>query len=275
MLTLDHRFDFNGHSIAWGAMGAGPPLVLIHGTPFNAQVWRRIAPVLAAHRRVYFYDLLGYGQSAMPDADVSLNVQNALLAALVEEWGLRKPEVLGHDFGGATALRAHFLDGVVYGRLTLVDPVAVAPWGSALVQHARAHADAFAGMPDYLHAALVDAYIRGGAHQPMAARTRDIYAAPWLSPGGKAAFYRQIAQMDQSQTDAVERLYTPRDFPVQILWGAEDRWIPLDRGEKLAGRLTGGELTVVPGAGHLVQEDRPEAIVAAVLAGATPPEQAA
>ncbi|MFP3615333.1 alpha/beta fold hydrolase, partial [Paraburkholderia sp. SIMBA_050] len=61
-----------------------PPLVLVHGTPFSSQVWRRIAPWLARRHRVFFYDLLGYGQSDMPDADVSLGRQNVLFGALLD-----------------------------------------------------------------------------------------------------------------------------------------------------------------------------------------------
>ena len=60
MLELANRFSFEGHRIAWGTLGEGPPLVLVHGTPFSSQVWRRIAPWLARRHRVYFYDLLGY-----------------------------------------------------------------------------------------------------------------------------------------------------------------------------------------------------------------------
>ncbi|MDI9654726.1 alpha/beta hydrolase, partial [Burkholderia cenocepacia] len=81
---------------------------------------------LARRHRVYFYDLLGYGQSDMPDADVSLGRQNALFGALLNEWKLARPRVLAHDYGGATALRAHFLDGIAYADLTLVNPVAIA-----------------------------------------------------------------------------------------------------------------------------------------------------
>src|SRR6476660_8215360 len=55
----------------------GQAVVLIHGTPFSSQVWRRIAPVAARFRRVFYFDLLGYGMSEQrADQDVSLGVQN-------------------------------------------------------------------------------------------------------------------------------------------------------------------------------------------------------
>ena len=83
MLPLDRRHRFEGQEVAWGRMGDGPALVLIHGTPFSSQVWRRIAPLLAGRWTVYYFDLLGYGLSDMRDQqDVSLSVQNRLLASL-------------------------------------------------------------------------------------------------------------------------------------------------------------------------------------------------
>ncbi len=50
--------------------------------------------------------------------DVSLGVQNQLLAQLLEHWRLDCPDVVAHDFGGATALRAHLLNGKDYRSLT-------------------------------------------------------------------------------------------------------------------------------------------------------------
>ncbi|MCR9218675.1 MAG: alpha/beta hydrolase [Alphaproteobacteria bacterium] len=266
MLTLPNRFNHQGRSVAWGTLGDGAPLALVHGTPFSSQVWRRIAPWLAARHRLYFFDLLGYGASDMSAGeDVSLGVQNGLLAALFQEWGLTRPEVLCHDFGGATALRAYYLDGLRYSRLTLIDPVAVAPWGSPFVSHVRRHEAAFAGLPAYAHAAMLAAYLQSAAHRPLSEEAQSIYAAPWTGPVGQPAFYRQIAQMDQRYTDEVEAAYGPMEGPVRLLWGEQDQWIPIERGRTLAAKLTGGALTPVPNAGHLVQEDAPEAVVAAML----------
>ena len=83
-LVLDHAYAFRGQRIAWGMMGEGEPIVLVHGTPFSSQVWRRIAPWLARRRTVYFFDLLGYGESEKRTGqDVSLGVQNLLLAEML------------------------------------------------------------------------------------------------------------------------------------------------------------------------------------------------
>lgn len=266
MLELPDASIIEGNAVRWGKCGDGPPLVAIHGTPFSSQVWRRIAPHLADRRTVYFFDLAGYGQSEMRDGqDVSLAVQNKVLSALFREWGLDRPHVLAHDFGAATALRAYYLDGLRYASLTIFDAVALAPWGSPFVQHVRNYEAAFSGMPAYMHRALLRAYLQTAAHNPLSDEALDIYSAPWLGAVGQAAFYRQIAQMEQKFTDEVQGLYRRMDCPVTVLWGEKDAWIPYEKGEALAALISDRPCVRIRNAGHLVQEDRPEAIVAAVL----------
>ncbi|SAK47562.1 alpha/beta hydrolase [Caballeronia temeraria] len=277
-LPLDRAFNFEGQVVRHGAIGEGAPLVLVHGTPFSSQVWRRIAPIAARSRRVHYFDLLGYGASEMRDGqDVSLGVQNRVLAALLAHWSVEwsgaLPDVLAHDFGGATSLRAALLDGCAYRSLMLVDPVAVAPWGSPFVRHVRQHEAAFAGVPAYMHQAMLDAYLQGAAHRRLAEETLCIYTRPWTGETGQAAFYRQIAQMDQRYTDEVQSRYGELECPVSIIWGEEDEWIPVERGVELASLIPGARFTRVRGSGHLMQEDAPEAIVGEWLtfAGAIEP----
>jgi len=260
------RYKFNDQLVAWGSIGEGDPIVLIHGTPFSSQVWRKIAPLLAKDRKVFYFDLLGYGQSEMHDGqDVSLGIQNELLVRMISEWNLNEPEILCHDFGAATALRSYYKNELRYKKVTIFDAVAIAPWGSPFVQHVRKHESALSGLPSYAHDALLAAYIQGAVYSDLSQATMNIYMSPWQGDVGQAAFYRQIAQMDQLYTDEVEKLYGPMDCPVQILWGENDEWIPPSQGQKLADNLSNGEITLVPNAGHLLQEDAPEAIIAALL----------
>lgn len=263
---LGKSFDFDGQSVAYDTLGEGDPLVLIHGTPFSSYVWRTIARELARDHKVYLFDLLGYGQSEKADGqDVSLGVQNAVLSALLRHWDLDRPKVIAHDFGGATALRAHLLDGCEYEKLLLFDAVAIRPWGSPFVQHVRKHEEAFAGVPDYLQRAILQAYLRTTVHRPISDAELEPYLAPWLGPVGQPAFYRQIAQMDLKYTDEVQSQYGNIRCPVKLLWGIEDQWIPLERGRELAAMIPGCDFTEIPGSGHLMQEDAPEAITAAAL----------
>ncbi len=263
---LNHRYDFRGQAVRYGTTGDGPPVVLVHGTPFSSFVWHRIAPLLAESRRVFYFDLLGYGRSEMRDGqDVSLGVQNEILAGLLVHWKVERPHVVAHDFGGATALRAHLINGCDFHSLTLIDPVALAPWGSPFVRHVREHEAAFRGLPPYIHEAILPAYIRGAVKRTIPDDELAPYVGPWLGETGQAAFYRQIAQMDQRYTDEVEPRYGEVRCRTLILWGEDDAWIPIERGRRLQALIPGARFRPVPDAGHLVQEDAPEAIIAALF----------
>ncbi|CAN7713049.1 alpha/beta hydrolase [Variovorax paradoxus] len=264
-LNLPERFDFQGHAVAWGSIGEGPPAVLLHGTPFSSAEWRRIAPCLARERRVFYFDMLGYGLSDKPDADVSRGVQSELFAALYRHWGLSSPDVVAHDFGGSNALRGHLLNGLDYRSLVLIDPVAISPQGSPLVQAARKHEEVFASLPAYIHEAMLRAYIGTAVGSALREDEMQRYLAPWLGDEGQKAFWRQVAQMDDKYTEEVEWRYGEMRCPVAILWGEEDEWIPMADGRELARRMGTASFTPVPDAKHLVQEDAPEAIVAAAL----------
>lgn len=266
MLNLPNTTVVGGNAIRWGKTGNGPPLVMIHGTPFSSQVWRNIVPRIKDKWTIYYFDLIGYGQSEKrAGQDVSLGVQNLALAALFDEWELNRPDVLAHDFGGATALRGYVLNGLRYSSLTLFDAVALRPWGSPFVQHVKQHEDAFSGMPDYMHLALLRSYLQTAAYRPLSKDALNIYASPWTGEVGQPAFYRQIAQMDQAYTDEVQGQYRQLDCPVKILWGEEDQWIPIEKGHELAALISNFQCEPIANSGHLLQDDCPEAIVAALL----------
>jgi len=70
--------------------------------------------------------------------------------------------------------------------------------------------------------------------------------------------------MDQRFTDDVQDRYVEIRCPAQILLGEEDGWIPIERGRELAAAVPGARFVAVAGAGHLMQEDAPEAIIGAL-----------
>lgn len=264
--TLAGTYQFRGHKVRYGVSGAGAPVVLIHGTPFSSYVWRRIVPCLATHRRVYYFDLLGYGRSDQRDVpDVSLGVQNHLLAELLDHWQLERPDVLAHDFGGATALRCHLLNGREFRSLMLVDAVALSPWGIGFDSQVRASESVFRALPPSIHEAVVRAYIRGAYTRALSETDLIEYVRPWIGEIGQAAFYCQMCQFDRRYTDEVEPLYANVRCPTMILWGEADRWLPIEGGYRLRDCISSARFQAVAGSGHLMQEDAPEAIVGAAL----------
>jgi pimeloyl-ACP methyl ester carboxylesterase len=253
----------DGQQVRWSRSGTGPPLVFCHGTPWSSALWKPIADTFSDEFTVHLWDMLGYGTSTMSEGqDVSLAAQGALLADLLEHWDLAEPHVVAHDYGGAVSLRAHLLHGARYRSLALVDVVALAPWGSPFFRLVAENASVFAQLPPELHEALVRAYISGAAHRRLRPESLDLLVAPWLGRAGQAAFYRQIAQADERYTDEIEPRYPEIDLPVLVAWGIEDTWIPVDRAHRLAERIPGAELHLVPQAGHLIQLDAPEQLTA-------------
>ena len=258
---LSQTYDFNGRTVRYGVRGDGPPVVLVHGTPWSSFNLRHIIKALSEDFTVYYYDLLGYGQSDKISGDVSLGIQNQVLIGLLDHWQIRQPVIIGHDFGGATLLRTHLLNKCNFDKIVLIDPVAVSPWGSPFFRHVREHQTAFAGVPDYIHEAIVRAYVKTAAFKPIDDATLDMIVAPWMDENGKSAFYRQIAQANSAYTDDVQPLYTLITIPTLILWGSEDTWIPLERGEALHDMIPGSTFRVIPDAGHLVIEEKPDQLI--------------
>ncbi|WP_338146068.1 alpha/beta hydrolase [Streptomyces scabichelini] len=257
-------------TVRWDRFGPadGPPVVLLHGTPFSSYVWHETAPTLAAQGyRVHVWDMPGYGSSEKaPGQDVSLKAQAEVFAELLTAWDLRTPSVIAHDFGGCVALRAHLLHKARYGRLALVDPVALAPWGSPFFRLVAENAEVFEQLPAPLHEALVREYVSSASHRGLLPHVLDELVAPWTDATGQAAFYRQIAQADQRYTDEIQDLYPTLNLPVTVCWGTEDTWIPPARGKELTSLVPGSRLRLIPNAGHLVPLDAPARLLGELLA---------
>lgn len=265
---LPESYRSDSGTVRWNRLGApdGRPLVLLHGTPFSSYVWRAVARSLGRHHQVFVRDMPGYGASEKgAGQDVSLAAQGRVFAELLEHWGLAEPLVAAHDFGGAVALRAHLLHGARYGALALVDPVALAPWGSPFFRLVRDHAEVFAQLPEALHRALVREYVGSTGGPGLHPAVLDRLVEPWLGETGQPAFYRQIAQAAQRDTDEIQDRYAGIDVPVLVCWGEDDAWIPVAKGRELAGLVPGAGWEPIAGAGHLVQEDAPAELTAALL----------
>jgi pimeloyl-ACP methyl ester carboxylesterase len=255
---LSQVYHFDGRSVRYDICGDGPPLVIGHGTPWSSFNMRHLIAALSDSYQIYYYDMIGYGQSDQSPGDVSLGIQNQLLARLLEHWQLENPSIIGHDFGGATLLRTHLVNKRAFAKMVLIDPVALSPWGSSFFQHVRAHEAAFAGVPDYIHEAIVRAYVKTAAHLELDETTLEGIVRPWCGAEAKPAFYRQIAQADSVYTEEVQPLYPQISRPVLILWGGADAWIPVEQGRRLQQMIPNSILHVIPDAGHLVIEEKPD-----------------
>ncbi|MEM6467509.1 MAG: alpha/beta hydrolase [Pseudomonadota bacterium] len=252
--------------IAWGCAGSGPPLVLAHGWPWSSYSWHRVIPSLARSFHVHWYDMPGYGRSAMHEAHATgLDIQGEIFALLLSEWNLERPHVLAHDFGGAATLRAHLLHECDYASYLLMNVVAMRPWGSDVFDHMKRHRNAFSILPQHIHEAIVRAYIGGALARDLITEDIEALVAPWLSDAGRVSFYRQFAQADERFTAEIEPMFGSLRCPALILWGEEDPWIPLERGQALAAAMPKAGFKTLPEAGHLPQLEVPEKVLETAL----------
>jgi pimeloyl-ACP methyl ester carboxylesterase len=260
---LTRELHWRGRRVAWDCLGQGPALVFLHGTPWSSALWRPIAEALSQRFTVYLWDMPGYGASSKEAPhSVDLGVQGQLFAHLLGQWGLDRPHIIAHDFGGAVALRARLLHGAQYASLCLVDVVALSPWGSPFFALVKQHADVFAQLPLAVHRGAVEAYIRGASYRGLADDDFAMLVEPWADEAGQSAFYRQIAQADERFTDEIEPAYGKLVEPVRIIWGSEDTWIPADRADRLREAIPHASVTLIRDAGHLIQLDAPAALAA-------------
>lgn len=102
------QLDVNGITLSVTTQGPddGPAVLLLHGFPDSAQLWRHQIPALAgAGYRVIAPDLRGFGESSRPDAVADYRMRTIVgdVAGLLDTLGVSRAAVVGHDFGAALA----------------------------------------------------------------------------------------------------------------------------------------------------------------------------
>lgn len=251
--------------IAWDSWGEGPPVVLVHGTPSRAFLWRKVAPELAERFRVYVYDLLGYGDSQRQvDQDVSLTTQGRVLAELVHRWELDAPALAGHDIGAAIVLRAHLLESAPARALALIDAVVLRPWITETSRHIQRWLDCYRTMPTHIFAEIAAAHLRTATAHPMDEDTLRTYLAPWEGTDGQRMWLGKTAQFDESETAELEPLLGSMTTPTRVIWGEHDAWLDVSLADRIVEQLPDADRVLVPGAGHFSMEDNPADVTSAL-----------
>lgn len=110
-----------------------------------------------------------------------------------------------------------------------------------------------------------DSHLRNATNVGFRPGVLETYLAPWLGESGQAAFYRQYRQLDERDTDEYAKLLSSIDIPIRLLWGRDDRITPPRLGEWLRDHVPHQSMRWIDGAGHLLQEDAPAQLTAALL----------
>jgi pimeloyl-ACP methyl ester carboxylesterase len=112
--------ELEGVLVRYNVMGGGPAVVLVHGWLTSSRLWEQLAGRLAQRFTVYTLDLSGFGESDKPIAGYGVRNGSRLLYAFCAHFGLTRANVIGHDLGGAMAVKLAADHPDVVGRLVLV-----------------------------------------------------------------------------------------------------------------------------------------------------------
>jgi pimeloyl-ACP methyl ester carboxylesterase len=232
-----------GLRIHYYALGpaAGPVVVLVHGLGGRAEDWQSLAPYLArAGYRVYLPDLPGYGQSEKPaDFHYSVPDEASVVVGFFDALGLRQVDLGGWSMGGWIVQRIAAEHPERVRRLMLFDSAGLLEepaWDTRLFTPSTAaeleQLDALL-MP---HPPPVPGFV-----------ANDILR---ISKKNAWVIHRALSTM-LTGSDATDGLLPRLKMPVLIVWGAQDRIVPLSQGEEMHHLVPQSQLDVVPGCGHL------------------------
>ncbi len=115
----------DGTTIAYERSGAGPPLVLVHGSLNDRNAWGLVVPAFAEHFTVYRMDRRGRGASGSP-AEHAMHRQFEDILAVIDAAG-EPVDLVGHSFGAHCALGAAALAPTMVKHLVLYEPPTVDP----------------------------------------------------------------------------------------------------------------------------------------------------
>jgi len=269
------RIEVSGVEIAYvDSGGVGPPLVFVHGLSSYLSFWEHQIAAFAGGYRVLALDLPGYGQSERVDAPCTPPWYAAVLADWMAAVGAPEAAVVGHSMGGQIALTLALEHPERVGALALSAPAGFETFdrGAAAFMKGFWHEErALETDEAALRAAFTGAVFNeagAGVERLLEERVR-MGRHPDFR-GTSAAVSRSIAGMlDHPVYDRLGDIHAP----TLIVFGAQDRMIPNPiftggraRQVAEAGRdaIPGAALVMVPGAGHTVHHDAPEAFNAAL-----------
>ena len=256
--------------------GAEPAVVLLHGFPDDSRIYDRLLPHLAPNRAVAF-DFLGYGHSDRADGRPDPGQHEAELVAVLDQLGIGRAVLVGHDAGGPVAVNVTLDHPGRVSRLVLVNTY----YGTAPRLKFPEMIRLFA---DQNFAPLADAMIDDTDQRLwLLAHTARRFGLDPLDPQGVGVlsiFPQFFGEGEMPDSLAAIRAWTGAlfgalaeqdariasgqlaalDVPVLLVYGARDEYLSTDLARHLASLFGRAELHQVEGASHWPQADQPETV---------------
>ncbi|GAA3898526.1 alpha/beta fold hydrolase [Streptomyces lacrimifluminis] len=253
-------------TLSYARVGAGEPLLLLHGIGHHRQAWDPVIDILATERDVIAVDLPGFGASpALPDGfPHDLPTMTAVFSALCEALDLDRPHVAGNSLGGLLALELGREKRV--RSVTTLSPAGF--WSQPERRYAFGVLLAMRRAARSMPAPLVERLSRSAAGRSVLTST--IYARPGRrSPEAVVAETLALAnaqRFTETLKAGVDIRFTDDvpGIPVTVAWGTRDLLLVRRQGVRAKRIIPKARLIRLPGCGHVPMNDDP-ALVARVL----------
>ncbi len=270
------HLDVGGVDVAYvDSGGSGPPVVLVHGLSSYLSYWEYQIPHLAkSGYRVLALDLPGYGQSGRPDAPYTPPWYADVVAGFMDGVGVERAVVLGHSMGGQVAMTLALEHPERVSGLVLSAPAGIERFtaGDARVMSAYwTEGRALETTEEelrYTFTRVVFNRVDDGVERLLQERVRMQHTPEFR--GTSVAVARSIVGMlDHPVIDRLGEIAVP----TLVVYGTDDRMIPnpLLHGGRTStiarqaeAAIPGSRIVLVPGGGHTVHHDAPDAFHAAV-----------
>lgn len=239
----------------------GPVLVLLHGSSASLHTWEPWVKRLGATYRVISVDQIGHGLTGPnPSGDYSMQAFTGTLDSLLTKLGVSRFALAGNSMGGGIAWNYALAHPEKLTALILVDaggapdarPTSL-PIGFRIAQTPGINRLAEIITPR----GMVERSLRQSVSNQAIVNDAmiDRYWDLLLYPGNRRATGQRFAT---PRVPADPARLGQMKVPTLILWGAEDKLIPLSAGQWFAKTISGAKLIVYPGIGHIPMEETPD-----------------
>ena len=222
--------------------GTGSTILILHGWGSSADSWAKAQEMLARKEfRVIVLDLPGFGKTAAPSTVWGVAEYSEFVRQCMQELDVKKCIVVGHSFGGQTAIQLAVTHPENIEKLILM--------AAAGIRHELGtKAKVLAGV-----AGVTPAYMKRIAG---VLTGRSDYGR---SKGIMKDIMRKVIREDLSED--LSKIKTP----TLIIWGDKDRETPVQDAYTMHGLILGSKLEIFPGIGHRIRNEAPEKLIDTIL----------